>query len=70
MEEDFKLPEDMFTDNPKFVDTSHEFDDDCGDACKIWLIIQIQTKWYTVNKMGVVIIFTKWVNTLYAQDIG
>jgi hypothetical protein len=26
----------MFTDNPVFVDTSQEFDDDCGDACKIW----------------------------------
>ena len=36
MEEDFELPENMFTDNPKFIDTSHEFDDDCGDACKIW----------------------------------
>jgi hypothetical protein len=28
----------MFTDNPVFVDTSKDFDDDCGDACKIWLI--------------------------------
>ena len=36
MEEDFTLPDDMFTDNPVFVDTSQEFDDDCGDACKIW----------------------------------
>ena len=36
MEEDFELPEDMFEDNPEFIDTSHEFDDDCGDACKIW----------------------------------
>lgn len=35
MEEDFTLPDDMFTDNPVFVDTSQEFDDDCGDACKI-----------------------------------
>ena len=35
MEEDFILPEDMFADNLEFVDTSHEFDDDCGDACKI-----------------------------------
>jgi hypothetical protein len=35
MEEDFTLPKDMFTDNPVFVDNSHEFDDDCGDACKI-----------------------------------
>ena len=35
MEEDFVLPEDMFTDNPVFVDNSHEYDDDCGDACKI-----------------------------------
>jgi hypothetical protein len=33
--ETFQLPEDMFTDNPVFVDTSQEFDDDCGDACKI-----------------------------------
>jgi hypothetical protein len=33
--EDFVLPTDMFEDNPIFVDTSHEFDDDCGDACKI-----------------------------------
>ena len=32
---DFVLPEDMFTDNPVFVDTSNEFDDDCGDSCKI-----------------------------------
>ena len=32
---DFVLPDDMFTDEPVFVDTSHEFDDDCGDACKI-----------------------------------
>ena len=37
MEEDFVLPENMFSDNPVFVDTSNEFDDDCGDACKIWL---------------------------------
>ena len=36
MEDDFVLPEDMFTDGPEFVDTSKEFDDDCGDACKIW----------------------------------
>ncbi len=35
MEEKFKLPDNLFVDNPKFVDTSHEFDDDCGDACKI-----------------------------------
>lgn len=35
MEEDFVLADDMFTDAPDFVDTSHEFDDDCGDACKI-----------------------------------
>nr|BAR34396.1 hypothetical protein [uncultured Mediterranean phage uvMED] len=35
MEEDFILPDNMFTDNPEFVDTSQEFDDDCGDACKI-----------------------------------
>jgi hypothetical protein len=35
MEDDFILPEDMFTDNPTFIDTSQEFDDDCGDACKI-----------------------------------
>ena len=35
MKEDFVLPENMFLDNPVFVDTSNEFDDDCGDACKI-----------------------------------
>jgi hypothetical protein len=35
MEDDFILSEDMFTDNPTFIDTSQEFDDDCGDACKI-----------------------------------
>ena len=35
MEDDFVLPDNMFTDNPEFVDTSKEFDDDCGDACKI-----------------------------------
>jgi len=35
MEDDFLLPDDMFTNIPDFVDTSHEFDDDCGDACKI-----------------------------------
>ena len=28
MEEDFTLPDDMFTDNPVFVDTSQEFDDE------------------------------------------
>jgi hypothetical protein len=33
--ENFVLPEDLFTDNPVFVDTSNDFDDDCGDACKI-----------------------------------
>ncbi len=33
--ETFQLPEDMFTDNPVFVDTSKEFDEDCGDVCKI-----------------------------------
>ena len=32
MKEDFVLPEDMFTDNPVFVDNSHEYDDDCGDC--------------------------------------
>ena len=32
---EFILPDDMFKDEPVFVDTSHEFDDDCGDACKI-----------------------------------
>ena len=31
----FVLPDNMFEDNPEFVDTSHEFDDDCGDSCKI-----------------------------------
>jgi hypothetical protein len=35
MEEDFTLPKDMFTDNPRFIDISHEYDDDCGDSCKI-----------------------------------
>ena len=35
MEDDFLLPDDMFTNIPDFVDTAHEFDDDCGDACKI-----------------------------------
>ena len=35
MEEDFVLPENIFSDNQVFVDTSNEFDDDCGDACKI-----------------------------------
>jgi hypothetical protein len=35
MKDNFQLPDNMFTDNPEFVDTSHEFDDDCGDACKI-----------------------------------
>ncbi len=32
---DFVLPDDMFTDNPVFIDISDEFDEDCGDACKI-----------------------------------
>lgn len=33
---DFVLPENMFEDNPVFVDTSKDFDDDdCGDSCKI-----------------------------------
>ena len=35
MEDDFVLPDNMFTDNPVFVDTSNEYTDDCGDACKI-----------------------------------
>jgi len=35
MKDNFVLPDNMFTDNPKFEDTSQEFDDDCGDACKI-----------------------------------
>ena len=35
MDDDFTLSEDMFTENPVFINTSHEFDDDCGDACKI-----------------------------------
>ena len=34
-DEDFILPEDYFEDIPDFVDTSHQYDDDCGDACKI-----------------------------------
>tara|TARA_R100001510_G_C7619666_1_gene180887 strand:- start:1014 stop:1127 length:114 start_codon:yes stop_codon:yes gene_type:complete len=32
---DFILPDNIFKDEPVFVDTSQEFDDDCGDACKI-----------------------------------
>jgi hypothetical protein len=35
MKEDFVLPDNMFTDNPVFEDTSKDFDDDCGDSCKI-----------------------------------
>ena len=35
MEEDFVLPENRFTDNPVFVDTSNEYTEDWGDACKI-----------------------------------
>ena len=35
MKDNFQLPDDMFTDNPVFVDTSQDFDEDCGDACKI-----------------------------------
>tara|TARA_B100000900_G_C20050821_1_gene501888 strand:+ start:56 stop:169 length:114 start_codon:yes stop_codon:yes gene_type:complete len=35
IKDEFILPEDMFIDNPIFVDTSKDFDDDCGDACKI-----------------------------------
>jgi hypothetical protein len=34
--ETFQLPEDMFTDNPVFVDTSQEFDDDCGEIICVW----------------------------------
>jgi hypothetical protein len=33
MDKDFILPDDMFIDNPIFIDTSQE--NDCGDACKI-----------------------------------
>jgi len=29
------LADNMFSDNPVFVDISQEFEDDCGDACKI-----------------------------------
>lgn len=32
---EFELPENFITDNPQFVDTSQEFNDDCGDSCKI-----------------------------------
>jgi len=32
---EFELPENLITDNPIFVDNSSEFQDDCGDACKI-----------------------------------
>jgi hypothetical protein len=32
---EFELPDNFITDNPVFVDTSQEFTDDCGDACKI-----------------------------------
>jgi hypothetical protein len=32
----------MFTDIPDFVDNSHEYDDDCGDACKIWVVLLLE----------------------------
>jgi hypothetical protein len=32
---DFELPDNFITENPVFVDTSQEFDNDCGDSCKI-----------------------------------
>ena len=35
MDKDFILPDNMFIDNPIFIDTSQEFENDCGDACKI-----------------------------------
>ena len=42
MEEDFVLPENTFENMPDFIDISNEFDDDCGDACKIWQIIKMR----------------------------
>lgn len=38
LDKDFILPDNLITDNPVFIDTSQEFEDDCGDACKIWLV--------------------------------
>jgi hypothetical protein len=35
MDKDFILPDNLIVDNPVFIDTSQEFTDDCGDACKI-----------------------------------
>lgn len=35
MEDDFVIPDNMFKDIPDFVDYSNEYDDDCGDSCKI-----------------------------------
>lgn len=34
-EDEFVIPDNLFTDNPVFVDSSNEFQDDCGDACKL-----------------------------------
>ena len=33
--ENYDLPENMFSDNPIFVDSSKDFKDDCGDSCKL-----------------------------------
>ena len=41
-----------------------------GEEEEEWLTMSSQTKWYTVNKMGVVTTFIKWEITLFAQDIG
>ena len=38
LDKDFILPDNLIIDNPTFIDTSQEFEDDCGDACKIWLV--------------------------------
>ena len=38
IDKDYILADNMFSDNPDFVDISQEFEDDCGDACKIWSI--------------------------------
>jgi hypothetical protein len=35
LDKDFILPDNLIIDNPTFIDTSQEFEDDCGDACKI-----------------------------------
>jgi len=35
MDKDFILPDNLITDNPVFIDRSQEFENDCGDSCKI-----------------------------------